>query len=541
MSEEQQTEGTRVYDRLVGVDAEGRLPPVVAAQLKGDPGDPGQPGPPGEHGPAGEPGKTPTLTWDGTTLLIDGEPGPDLAAPTRPGVTAEQFLSQETFTIAHRGSGDVFPEHTLEAYRGSVAQGAKAVEVSVRVTADGVPVCIHDDSLARTTGVEASVAELTLAELQAITVLMGRYLGAGSPVTRVPTLDEALHVLAGHAVVFLEPKVASAVAPVLAAVKEWGIAPSTVFKTYRNGAGGYGESSVLQRVKAAGMTTWCYVDAGDALEDIKTLAGHADMIGVPFFGDVDKDAPSSMPREKIKQVTALGKPVIAWEVHRLADKEMLAGLGVRGFMSPQWALLAGDLTPRKATRFSSRQRVAGEQIGPDNTVGWAPSWDGVDLVMDQTWDASYCLGRFATGPSYTLRASWAWTSNTPTAGGTHAGIVFGASNDEAWGFGPKHRTSTSGSYLLIRRGDGRITLLKYTPGATGGVALGELKGPKPADGVPLKVAVEVTPEQLRVTATGVDGEIVSTDTDYRGPFIHLARNHGRSAGGSVAYGDVVVS
>lgn len=523
------SEDARVYDRLVGVDAEGHLPPVVAAQLKGDPGAPG------------EPGKAPTLTWDGTRLLIDGEPGPDLAAPARPGVTAARFLSQETFTIAHRGSGDVFPEHTLQAYQGALAQGAEAVEVSVRVTADGVPVCIHDDSLARTTGVEASVAELTLAELQTIPVHMDRYLGPGSPVTRVPTLNEALHVLAGHAVVFVEAKASAAVAPVLAAVKEWGIGPSTVFKAYRNGAGGYTDSPLLQQVKAAGMTTWCYVDAGDALEDIKTLAGHADMIGIPFFGDVDKDSPSSMPREKIKQVVSLGKPVIAWEVHRLADKAMLAGLGVRGFMSPQWALLAGDPAPRRATRFSSRQRVVGEQIGPDNTVGWAPSWDGKSLVMDQTWDASYCLGRFATAPTHTLRASWTWVSNTPTAGGTHAGIVFGASNDEAWGFGPKHKTATSGSYLLIRRGDGRLSLLKYAPGATGGVALGELKGPKPADGVPLEVAVEVTPEQLRVTATGVDGEIISTDADYRGPFIHLARNHGTSAGGPVAYGNVVVS
>ena len=53
MSEEQQTEGTRVYDRLVGVDAEGRLPPVVSAQLKGDPGAPGETGKPGSPGPAG--------------------------------------------------------------------------------------------------------------------------------------------------------------------------------------------------------------------------------------------------------------------------------------------------------------------------------------------------------------------------------------------------------------------------------------------------------------------------------------------------------
>lgn len=46
----EQPEGARVYDRLVGVDAEGRLPPVVAAQLKGDPGAPGEPGEAGTNG-----------------------------------------------------------------------------------------------------------------------------------------------------------------------------------------------------------------------------------------------------------------------------------------------------------------------------------------------------------------------------------------------------------------------------------------------------------------------------------------------------------
>ena len=43
MSEER-PEDARVYDRLVGVDAEGHLPPVVSAQLKGDPGKPGPAG-----------------------------------------------------------------------------------------------------------------------------------------------------------------------------------------------------------------------------------------------------------------------------------------------------------------------------------------------------------------------------------------------------------------------------------------------------------------------------------------------------------------
>lgn len=63
--------------------------------------------------------------------------------------------------IAHRGASAVFPENTLEAFAGAIAQRADGVELDVRRTADGLLALSHDDTLADgTVVVETAFAAL---------------------------------------------------------------------------------------------------------------------------------------------------------------------------------------------------------------------------------------------------------------------------------------------------------------------------------------------------------------------------------------------
>ena len=55
------------------------------------------------------------------------------------------------FFIAHRGMANLYPENTLEAYRGSVALGVEMVEEDCWLTRDGGLVCLHDPKVDRTT------------------------------------------------------------------------------------------------------------------------------------------------------------------------------------------------------------------------------------------------------------------------------------------------------------------------------------------------------------------------------------------------------
>jgi glycerophosphoryl diester phosphodiesterase len=52
---------------------------------------------------------------------------------------------------AHRGAGKLAPENTLAAFRLGHSHGYRMVEFDVKLSADGVPFLLHDDTLDRTT------------------------------------------------------------------------------------------------------------------------------------------------------------------------------------------------------------------------------------------------------------------------------------------------------------------------------------------------------------------------------------------------------
>ncbi len=70
--------------------------------------------------------------------------------------------------IAHRGAGKLAPENTLAAFRVGAAHGYRAFECDVKLSADGVPFLLHDDTLERTTSEGGSAALLSWAELSRI-------------------------------------------------------------------------------------------------------------------------------------------------------------------------------------------------------------------------------------------------------------------------------------------------------------------------------------------------------------------------------------
>jgi len=55
--------------------------------------------------------------------------------------------------IAHRGASSYAPEHTVAAYRLAIVQQVDYVEQDLAVTKDGQLICLHDDTLERTTNV----------------------------------------------------------------------------------------------------------------------------------------------------------------------------------------------------------------------------------------------------------------------------------------------------------------------------------------------------------------------------------------------------
>lgn len=67
--------------------------------------------------------------------------------------------------IAHRGGGTLAPENTIAAMRTGVAHGYRAVEFDVMLTADDVPVLMHDPDFGRTIAGRGRVAATSYADL----------------------------------------------------------------------------------------------------------------------------------------------------------------------------------------------------------------------------------------------------------------------------------------------------------------------------------------------------------------------------------------
>lgn len=68
--------------------------------------------------------------------------------------------------IAHRGASAYAPEHTFFAYDLAMAMDADMLECDLLLSADDVPVCIHDTTVDRTSDGSGSVSDFTLAELR---------------------------------------------------------------------------------------------------------------------------------------------------------------------------------------------------------------------------------------------------------------------------------------------------------------------------------------------------------------------------------------
>lgn len=177
-----------------------------------------------------------------------------IAAPPNPFLRGT-IGSTPVLNIAHAGASSLAPQNTLAAGRLAFDLGADVWGVDVRLTADGVFVLMHDETLDRTTDVEEvfptrspwAIADFTLDEVRRLDagswfvhedpfgeIAAGNvsaselYAYVGAP---VPTLREALELVAEHRwLIDIEVKPSSAFDPeatasrLLDLIEETGIA-----------------------------------------------------------------------------------------------------------------------------------------------------------------------------------------------------------------------------------------------------------------------------------------------------------------------------
>lgn len=132
--------------------------------------------------------------------------------PTLPPDTTGRWVrttAQGPLTAAHRGYSANYPENTMSSFNAAIAAGADLIENDVYLSADGVPVVMHDEAVDRTTDGTGLITSMTAAQIA--TLDAGSWFSPAFAGEHVPTLAEQLDVIAAHPgkVLLLEVKKAS--------------------------------------------------------------------------------------------------------------------------------------------------------------------------------------------------------------------------------------------------------------------------------------------------------------------------------------------
>lgn len=233
--------------------------------------------------------------------------------------------------FAHRGASAHAPENTLAAFELALAHGADAIELDVKLSADGHAVVIHDTTVDRTTGARGKVKELTLASLRALDA--GSFFSAAYHSEKIPMLEEVFEAVGKRTFINVELTNYNAprdhlVETVCMLVKKFGLQKRVLFSSFF--------ASNLSKARALLPETPCGLLALPGL-----LGAWARSFGFAF-GEYQALHPHvrNATQQQIQRAHRLKRRVHVWTVNVEADMRRLFGWGVDGIITddPQVAM-----------------------------------------------------------------------------------------------------------------------------------------------------------------------------------------------------------
>lgn len=440
-------------------------------------------------------------------------------------ITVADWVSSRpgNYFVAHRGSGDVYPEHSMPAYQAAFDAGAQCMEVSVDITADGVPICMHDLTYDRTTtghGVVAREPSSVLRRIRIRQPQLGPYWLRHAP--PVPRLRDVLETFGGHVVLCLEAKDDRAYRPMMGLVEELELRNSVIVKAYWT-------SRRIRAAKAQGYPVFAYLGP----EDMKPARIAAIARGLDPLADylvlpaTAGDELTYYPDALIAGAVAYGVPVWIYPVHRRVDAAHYFGLGVAGAVTSSYRYVSGNAPTATSDDWAGKRVAPGEMSRQPDRASTAPEWTGRDeLTLAAHGTQQFVtLGEFspiaAAHRSYriTFLASW---PVLPADRESNLTLAFGHADDAYY----EHRLGKSNGYHALIRPDGRLQLYRHAAGEPDGTLLDETTTPAPEAGRWMSFQLDVSPEEIRWSRTDVapPAEVRARDSSIRGGYLHIGRS-----------------
>lgn len=265
-----------------------------------------------------------------------GEPEPEPEGKAACSPQGHVLLCGEPLSIAHRGGGKLAPEETLPAFDNAVALGADVLELDVHSTADGEVICLHDDTLDRTTDGSGPVHDLTLADLGSLDA--GYHFSPDGGTTfpfrgqgiRVPTLAEVLqaHPDAWWSIE-IKQSTPSIVDEVLAVIDAANATQRVVVVSF------FDQVVLDVRAKRPDVLT------GMALGEMTTFLGLSSETeaGYEAATRIVQPPKNAVTAELVARANRMDLRLHAWTVNDQSEMASLLALGTHGIMTDDPALL----------------------------------------------------------------------------------------------------------------------------------------------------------------------------------------------------------
>jgi glycerophosphoryl diester phosphodiesterase len=452
--------------------------------------------------------------------VLEGTPG--VEGDTRANRAPRRVVDLRVpFWIAHRGMANVYPENTLEAYRGTVALGVDVVEPDCWLTRDGGLVCLHDGTTDRTTNGSGDSHELTVPGASLLSVDAGRWFAAAWPNTlRVPTFTDVLDELGGRAVLCPEAKNAGAGGAIVERLAQYELLDAAIVQSFM-------QAELRPAVAAGGEAMMLTATAAYGPVELRAA-------GIRYLG-----LSAALPPSLVPPARAARLDVVVWVVDRRVDAVPWLAAGAVGFFSNDALYLSGRSPVLTSDPFGQRtyyhghlaSSIAGDRgsfRGPD---GWgysdtSPQYKGALQGWASPIEGAPAADRFDI--TFTVRFD---------AASSHhgwAGAFIAAADDRSFDDAERYQPGLGGYHVLLRC-SGSVELHIVDDGIARLAASAGTPPIEPGGTATLHIAV--TPAQVTVTRTDTMPSAILTmaDATHRGGYFHLGR---RAA--AVTFSDVAI-
>ncbi|MBW3084132.1 hypothetical protein KEM60_00316 [Austwickia sp. TVS 96-490-7B] len=412
------------------------------------------------------------------------------------------------------------------------------MEISTVLTSDATLVCHHDLTLERTTDATGPVSRRTLTALRSVRSaaprLGTRWSGIRAP--GIPTLGEALDVVAGRAVLCLEAKDDGGYDQLIATIDQRGLRDQVFIKVPT-------DSARLAQASAAGFPVFAYFGSEkgvtpQAIEKAaEALRGDHDVLVLP----IRTIAGDPLPDELITAAVATGRTVWVHPVHRRSEVDRALSLGVQGMISSHVGYVSSHAPSATHDSWVQGGLAAGDLTKDPYDEAERLEWPepGVIRLRERlkagcVMPGSLCPVRKDTGVvriEFDLRFE---VPHSPDNKDAAAVILFGHDDDRYAEYGAGH----GDGYHGLVRPDGQLILGAHLDGRREQEELSSAKATAPL--APGRwVRMVVTMDRGAVSWGYVGGPTVKADdVRWRGGYFHLGRT---PTAPGVSIRDVVVS